>query len=982
MPGCAARHELAPSEGQLQGGSDADTTVAADVTVDKSGLIPSPADTIAGETGQQRAVSAPGDSASAVITDTSVVLYGVEADSLVQDSLEADSTAVDTLAEQRRESEIDTSISYSADEISFNLPTRSSVLTGHAQVVYTDMTLKAHKIVVDWDRNIMTATPTTDTTWTDSTQTEIDTISIIGEPTFLQGNQRMTGSLMRVNMKTREGYIVDGRTQYGEGYYYGEDIQKVSDEVFYVRDGFFTSCENEEPHYCFTGDFMKMVYKQQVVGKPIVMRFGDVPVFALPFGVFSIKPGRHSGLITPTFGEDSHRGHHLQNLGYYWAASDYWDTKMLLNYYERLGLMIRSDLAYRIRYKLYGGISGSWVDQSVAGGRGGQRRWDLRVMHNQDIDPTMKLRVDGTFISDGSYYSDISTSAEQRLNQKIRSNATLTKSWPGTRSSASMNLRHEQNLVTNENSQTLPSISFRLGSAPLFPSREARKRQDKDLLYEPPQPRSEAGEEGEESEEKWYNNITIGYGNRLENRREENLIDSQGRRTTDPALGTLDEKYSSGIQHSVSMNAPQKVARYFNLTPSIRYREDWFNERRIWHATTDTIAIDDSLTFRSRFFDIQERGFFQRRTFSTSLTGNTKLFGYFNLNMGSVKTIRHVLTPSLSFTYRPDFSVLDWGYYQEVISTLGDTLFDRYQGSIFGATSRGKQLNLGMSISNLFQMKRVKIDEQGEEIESKSDLFTYNMGTSYNFAADSLNFSPLSSSFRASPISAKNKIGILQRLSIDISTIHSFYQFEQGVRLVDKFYWDQPGRGFNLNFLRMTSFSTTSAFTLSGKSPFVRTIKAEVEEDAKPDKLDLETSAEQEIQDELGNRFDPAIERAGAGTSTVTPWNFTGQLRYNLSMSDPMNPRETIKLSGTINIQLTRKWKFTYSTGVDLVTRQVVTSNLLVTRDLHCWEATFSWSPMGIGQGFFLHIGIKTPMLRDIKLEQRRGRGSIGMPRY
>jgi len=530
----------------------------------------------------------------------------------------------------------------------------------------------------------------------------------------------------------------------------------------------------------------------------------------------------------------------------------------------------------------------------------------------------------------------------------------------------SINLSHDQNLITDENSQTLPSLSYRLASAPLFPSREKRKAAQKNLVYTLPEPRLDKLKlEKQEPEERWYNQITYSYSSRLENQREEKLEDD-----------VFVENYRNGIQHSLNFNAPQNVAKYINLTPTLSYNEDWFSERRFWY-------YDANGNLKSR----QERGFFQRRTFSTSLTSNTKFYGYFNLNLGSIRTIRHVVTPSLQFSYRPDFGVPMWGSYQQVDHRVRvddhwelqkSTRKDRYEGSIFGGSSRGKMMSMGISLGNLFQMKRVTLNEKGEEKEEKTELFTYNTSTSYNFVADSLKFSPLTSSFRASPIRSSNKIGLLESLSIDISTRHSFYQFKYdkntGIgREVDRFYWEESGHGLNL--LRMTSFSTTSSFSLSGQSPFAPRIeKAKNERET-----ELETGEEIE---NLGEEFDARFEDPSLGRGIRrggSPWKLSGSIRYNLNLNNPRRPLETLILNNTVSLNLTKKWSFTYSTGFNLKTREVISSNLSVVRDLHCWEGRFTWSPMGLCQGFYLRLGIKTAQLRDVQLEQRRGSTSSGL---
>jgi LptD protein len=908
------------------------------------------------------------------ISDSLFAADSLALDSTALDSslFAADSTAIDSLAEaDTNDSDLDTTITYSAENIYFRVPDRTTILTGNASVDYKGMILRAHRIEVDWNNDLMTATPTLDTLYTDSTETEIDSLIVVGQPTFDDGGDKLEGDLLKVNIKTRAGYVEGGSTQYGIGVYHGKQIQKVSDEVLFVKDGYFTTSLDDPPDYKFTSNEMKMIVGDKVVGKPVVLRFGEVPVFAMPFAVFSIQRGRRSGILIPTYGQGGTQGRSLTGLGYYWAASDYWDLESRMSFYEKTGLMLSSNFIYRDRYNFNGAIGGSIDNRNV-----GPRGWDLRVLHSQQFGRNTRLKVDGKFVSSGGYYDSYSNNVNQRINQRMNSNATFSHNWPERGSSFSLNLKHEQDLEDKTNSQTLPNMSYRHGLIRFFPTEQQKKSDDKTLLYEPPQPRLAPGERVEQrdsdDEEKWYNNLTMSYNNRMQQERSEDLV-------SDGAGGTeLEETWRSGLEHNISFKAPQKVMRYLNLNPSISYNEDWMLERRNWY-------IDDNGLSQS----IQERGFFQRRTFNASLNTTTKLYGFFPMNRWSIQTFRHVLTPTVGMSYRPDFSDPEFDYYQRLERTLEvqeidpttlDTLYsdvtysderDRYYGGILGGTSRGKRLSANFSLNNLFQMKRVKLDDEGEEIESKYDLFSYNVSTSYNFAADSLNFSDLSASFRASPITGKTKLGPLDQLNLDIQTQHSFYQYDVvNNRRSKDLYWDRDDFT-GLNFLRLTSFSTSSNFAITGSSPFTaRKPQAEAPPDTTTQRPD------DDIRQQINERFsDPSERFNGTGGS---PWRVNGSIRYRLSMVNPMEPRETLFVTASLSLKLTERWSFQYSTSLDLINKDIANSNLSVKRDLESWEGTFRWSPQGINQGFYLRIGIKAPMLRDVQLEQRRRSTGFG----
>ncbi|MFH0882868.1 MAG: putative LPS assembly protein LptD [bacterium] len=856
--------------------------------------------------------------------------------------------------------DLDTSIVYGGKELYFDVQRRISIIRGNAKIVYKDMTLTANEILVDWEDDLMTAIPLLDTLWTDSTHSEIDSISTIGLPTFVQHNQNMSGMLMRVNMKNRAGYVEGGMTQYGDGFYRGDRIQKVSDDVFFVQGGVYTSCDAPEPHYKFTGSEMKMIRGDKVVGKPIVLRFGDVPVAALPFAVFSIKSGRHSGILIPTYGDDSNRGRRFENLGYYWEASDYWDIKGVVDYFEESGFRLRSDLVYNKRYAFAGGTSASYKNE-----HNNKVYWDLRTRHRQTVDENTSLNVDGTFVSDNDFYKTQSQTADQQLKQQITSNATFTHRWPYSGASLSLNLNQSRNLRTGENSMTLPSFNLGFGSKQLFPTAEKRRSSDKTLIYQPPQPRVEPGQERPKDNERWYNTITYSYRVNGSYKQDEQLVDRNNLDTS------LVRNFDQAITNNLSFSAPQRVFNYITVSPSLSYKEDWLFRR----YNTD---IDHYGTVTKT----EERGFYRRFSYGTGVNVSTKLYGMFPVQKWGVEMLRHVLTPSVGFSYRPDFSDPSWGYYQHLSKVYFDTTdfthktydrdFDLYTNRIAGNTPSGKQMAANFSLDNLFQMKTLTVDAQGKEQEKKLDLFKINMSSSYNFAADSMNFSDLRSSFRANPIGGNSKIGPLKSLSIDVSTTHSFYAFDYAHnRISSTYYWDRPG-GNAGEFLRLTNLSSSASFSLDVQNPFVTRKTRIIVESAPEDTVDQDQQLLEDIRNEFDTRFsspDQVLQSVSKGGTL----QIRGSLTYQLSRTNPLNENETIFLRGSFSLKLTRNWTFNYSTGVDLMTRQVSVGTLSVGRDLHCWSGTFTWSPTGIGQGFFLRIGIKTPQLSDVKLEQRRG---------
>jgi hypothetical protein len=541
--------------------------------------------------------------------------------------------------------------------------------------------------------------------------------------------------------------------------------------------------------------------------------------------------------------------------------------------------------------------------------------------HYQDISPYTKLRGDANFISDGSYFLDYSFNLNEQLSQTLRSDATLTHNFPNSKNSLSANLHHEQNLLTEEITQNIPRVTFRRGQSAIIPLPE--KLPGDTTTVEP----------------RWYHNLYYSYSGEYKHYR---VLDQ----TIASGDTALVQTRRSGAKHHLSFNSPQKILKYLSITPSISYDEHWFDES--WDYSDNPAGT-------------KVQGFAARRTFSTALGLSTKLYGYWSPPIPGVEAIRHTATPSVSMNYRPDFSDPAWGYYQEVTEPDGTTTTkDRFSGSLFGSTAKGKSMAMSYRLSNLFQMKYGSGEEQ-----KKRDLFNLNFSGSYNFALDSLRFSPLSTSFRASPISGSQPLGPLKSLSLDLSTSHSFYKWG-GSGEYDEYYFD-PEEG---KILRLTNFniSTTSKFSIG--------TLAHSPEDVRLDETGEDFNLEEAVLDTTPE-FSPTPQAPKEWFLGQVPWDLSLTFRYTSSRTDPNNPSDTFWMNASVDASITQNWQISYNTRVDLIEHKVVSAGLTIYRDMHCWEGRLIWNPLGVGQGYFIKVNIKSPQLQDLKVERRRGQGTF-----
>ena len=858
---------------------------------------------------------------------TQTYLSGI--DSLRADTLKNMSFLSDTLKPDtvKRKSEIDTTILYSAEKVEFTFNPQVTILTGKAEISYRLMNLKADKIEIHWEENMVYAEGRLDTirnvSFARGTSLAImagesDTLSPvedtdsadstvwIGLPEMKDGSQTIVGKYLTYNLKTKHGRVIEGTTGFQEGSYVGETIKMVDKNVYYIRSGHFTTCDEDHPHYSFWSRNLKLTVKDKVIARPVVLYFGPVPVLIIPFGVFPAKGGRHSGLIVPVYGESSIHGRYFNNLGYYWAPNDYFDAKATLDFREREGIVVHGASRYTRRYIYGGNLAGSFTNLRESSGL--YKKWEMRLNHSHTLSPSASLIANLTFVSDSKYYKDISNNQYDRLRQTTTSNVTLSKRW-GSLYSGSMNLNYTRNLATGIITESIPVIGFSRGQSPIF----------------------SAGENIPVDEHPWWTRIYYSYGFRGVNNLQIN---------TKPERNSL---YKSGINHTVSLSGSQKPFEYLALTPRVTYAEAWFDD-----------YLDYSRPADGNVISTKQEGFRARRTYTAGADLNTKLYGLFHPRVFSIDALRHTLSPSVGFTYMPDFSDPKWGYYQVFSDSTGEKKFDRFEGSVNGDTPEGESMSISMSIRNLFEYKRIV-----EEKEEKGKLFTINWSTSHNFVADSLKWGDLTTTASISPLAkgdgSAGVLSSLSGLSLDMTGKHSFYNLITDPNSSRKVVINSA----TPDFLRLKYFSLSTSFR----------IKSSRRSESRRDSTRIDTF---EIATFPVNRFEDPM-----WTPSPVPWEAGISFSYSEDHNDPDRIIKNTWMTVGTSFQMTQNWKVTYDTRFDLIRKRVVSSNISIYRDLHCWEGRFTWSPLGINSGFYMIISVKSQQLKDVKVEKRKGGGGV-----
>ena len=459
---------------------------------------------------------------------------------------------------------------------------------------------------------------------------------------------------------------------------------------------------------------------------------------------------------------------------------------------------------------------------------------------------------------------------------------------------------------------TLPKMSFRHGQSKLFKTNAVNK--------------------------KWYHNISWNYSANLNNKLEnyyESIEDSSFDYIWDNSVQTTTK---SAVTHSMSVTAPQKIFKYISLNPSIQLKSDWVDRTFLADTTTGS------------FQPLEQQGFAHRTIFSSFNLGmNTKLYGLFPIKFGSINSIRHVASPTIGYSYSPDYTKplfgMDLGYFQEYTNSNGEkAYFDRFSGTSAGSTPRQERQAMTFSLNNVFQAKKMDGDK-----EIKIDLFSWRMNTSYNFVADQFPLSNLSSSLRAK---------VAKKLNLDLRLSHDFYQYDSAI--------GQRINSLNLNDSgipkpRLINARLSTGFKFEGKR-----IGA--------------TKTEEDVQDTsvIGDNLDePKFGNRSGGKNNIIPggklWSTSLSFSYSMNKANPSNPVETFWMSSNTSIQVTRNWRVQYNARFDVLNKDLVSHNFSIYRDLHCWEMSINWTPNGYGSGFYLKINVKSPTLQDLKLERRGG---------
>lgn len=853
------------------------------------------------------------------------------------DSLLNDTTTL-RANKPKSQSALDDIVDFTANDSLVFEAGNMAYLYGKSVVNYQDIQLDADQIELNLDNSTVYAVGRPDSVG-----------EVIGSPIYKDKDGEYESETMSYNFKTKRGYITNVITEQGEGYLTGGRTKKTEDDILYMQNGRYTTCDNHEhPHFYLQLTKAKVRPKKNVVAGPAYMVLEDVPLpLAVPFGFFPFSKKYSSGIIFPTFGEEMNRGFYMRDGGYYFAISDYVDLALTGEIYTKGSWGVKARSAYVKRYKFSGSIDISFIN-TVTGDKGMpdySKQNNFRVAWTHTQDP--KSSTSSTFSASvnfatsgytrnnvGSYYNP-----NQFTQSTSSSSINYTYRVPNTPLSISATANITQRTQDSTLNVSLPSLNISLSQLRPFKRKNAS------------------------GPERWYEKIQLSYSGRFQN--------SITAKQDEIFKKNLLKDWRNGISHNVPISATFSLFKYVNTTASINLTDRMYFSKvmRDWDPQASAV-VNDTLN-----------GFYNVFDFNVGVSLQTKLYGFYTPMKflgDAVKQIRHVLTPTISFTYAPDFSTPFWGAYETLRYTnrngqYVEQVYSPFSNNVFGTSPMGERGVLNLSFANNLEMK-VKSDADSTGVKKISLIENLTVGTSYNFAADSL---------RWSNINVNLLIKITKGLNLNLRTTWDPYCYQlnsAGNPVRVDVLRSQAGRGW----ARLSSAGTSFSYTINNDT-FKKKEKREkpdaTDDTADPDDpLSNSAAAEEERTRNLrsGNKSNDDEEFDSDGYYRwKVPWSLTFNYSVNYAYGNFNKQKmeydgrfvQNLSLSGNINF--TKAWSFNFSASYDFEANKIAYMNCTISRDLHCFTMSASFVPVGPYKSYNFHISVKSSMLKDLKYDKQ-----------
>jgi hypothetical protein len=815
------------------------------------------------------------------------------------------------------------------DSLVFDVRANKTYIYNQGDVSYDDLNLKADEIDLDLTTKVVRARGIL----------SADSVKMT-RPVFTQGNQPAEMDSLIFNLDSKQGITYNSTMQQGEGFMLAGKAKVHPDKRVDALRNRYTTCNHTwHPHFYIESRRAIMIPGKKAILGLSYFVLEDVPIYfpALPFAFFPLMSGPSSGFIMPSFGEVYSKGFFLRDGGYYFRLSDHMDIQATGGFYTLGSWDARLASRYMKRYKYSGALSFDY-SMNVIGEKGSadymkSPTYSLRWTHQQDpkLRPGTTFSASVNFTSSGSSRYSAQT-INDMLSTQTNSSISYTKNWRAGRgwfpgANVALSFSHSQNSRDSSVMFTFPNASWSMPKFKPFKRKNAV------------------------GSERWYEKLSTSYSGRTQ----------ASVNTKEKYLGKPEmlDNLKTGVSHTVPLSATWTLgevfgigkvwqgADYINITPSATYNENWFFQRvdRSWDDTQSKVVQDTT------------SGFWRAWDYNLSASAGTKVYGMFQMKntTGWLRAVRHVLTPTASFTFRPDFSMKYRRTYQTNAEGATST-YSPFDGQSYGVPGGSKSASISFGLQQNLEAKI----RDGDTVRIIKVVDNLNITSSYNFVAEQFNLSNFRADF-STPI--------YKQYALRVNAEFDPYMLDEKGNRVNKIlmrYGKMPrlirastSFGWQLN----KSFGSGQPINDTGMQPIMRT-------DAEMEMLDpiARQQAEQERRRMMGaTYYDFSI-----------PYNLS--LNYTFSYNNNGRTKAIVQTAGfSGSITLTpyqsdnnNRWGINFQGGYDFQMRRPTLGNIAIVRDLHCFVMSLNWVPIGMQRSWMFNIRVKASVLQDIKYDKNR----------
>lgn len=810
-------------------------------------------------------------------------------------------------------------IDYKAsDSIVMIIPTRNITLYSKANAKYGDADLTAEIIRYDQDRNIVTASPTRDTAG-----------NIIGLPKMVQADNTMQSDSIVYNIKTQKGITMHTYTNSGGGMFVqAEKLKKVTPEEYFGARGIFTTCNLDTPHFAFRTNKMKIINKKMAITGPIHPEFEGVPIpIYIPFGLFPLTTGRHSGLLPPQFTANDQAGLGLEGLGYYKVLNEYFDMTFRTNLYSYGGYNIYFTPTYRVRYRYSGQMNFAYQNTRLLSDVGKDAyttsktysfNWSHVVDSKAHPGQSFSANVN---VASTKYNQYLLNNPTANYTNQLSSSITYSKTWDG-KYNLTVGANHSQNNQTRIVNVSLPNLAF---TAPtIYPF------QSKNFVGTP----------------KWYEKFGIGLSSTVSG--SANFYDSLF------SFKRIVDTFQWGSQHSIPITLALPLKGPVQITPGVSLQVRTYSQKMFLRYNAINSRID-TVRIQKGQWAAEDMSF--SLSFASAIFGTFQGFGRNSTLMG----IRHVIRPTLSISYKPDLS--GSSYYtlrlprvDSLDKSFRTQRFSYYQATTYGPFGEGQFGGISFGLDNHLEIKtRSKTDTSAAGIKKITIIDGFGFNGSYNYLADSFKLSPITLYFRST---------LFQNINITGGATLDPYLKDSIGTPIDKYAW--TGKKFSLGRISQGNLAISTSFKSKPKDDKLDQQKKQSQQDQIPLTMEEQQAQLNYIRNNPGQFADFNI-----------PWslNLSFALNFvNAQKADYTGYATTItsSLNWSGDFNLTDKWKIGLNGYYDVKYQKIQSLTASISRDLHCWQMSINVTPVGYTHFFNFTISPKSGILQDLRINRTK----------